>query len=175
MLFARFFAAALVLVPAVQVLAAPASINTSLSIRESPSPPVQELASLEDILTSARTNIKTVRSHLNSENPQSAEDTAIELKATFDNLIGDLKSLKKATTDGKNSHPTENPGFDPKTWPMVSEAYAVSTDILSVVDEIKGVASTPTAGGKRGVAAILGVIVYGVPALVALVTSILGL
>ncbi|KAG9083911.1 hypothetical protein FS749_005641, partial [Ceratobasidium sp. UAMH 11750] len=110
-----------------------------------------------------------------SENPQSVEDATTELKAAFDNLMGDLKSLKKAKTDGKNSGLAEHPGFDPKTWPMVGEAYGVSTDILSVVDEIKDVASAPTAGGKRGVAAILGVIVYGVPALVSLVMSILGL
>ncbi|KAG9077778.1 hypothetical protein FS749_010277 [Ceratobasidium sp. UAMH 11750] len=184
MLFTRFFAAALALVPAVQVLAAPVSVDNGLSIREHPNPSVQEPASLGDILASARTNINAIKSQLesaDSEDPQSVEDATIRLKATFENLMGDLKSLKKAKADGKNGL-TENSAFDPKSWPMVGEAYGVTTDILSVVDQIKAVASAPSAGTKRNAAptpedkrswaSILGWIVKAVPGLVSIVMSI---
>ncbi|KAG9096926.1 hypothetical protein FS749_007451 [Ceratobasidium sp. UAMH 11750] len=187
MRFTRFFAAALALVPAVQVLAAPASVNNGLSIREPLSPSAQEPASLGDILASARTSINAIKSQLesgDSENPQLVEDATNKLKATFENLMGDLKSLKKAKTDGENGLLQETRAFDLKSWPMVGEAYGVTTDILSVVDQIKAVASAPTAGSKRNAAptaegkrswvSILGSILGGVPGLISTVMSILG-
>ncbi|KAG8736362.1 hypothetical protein FRC10_009402 [Ceratobasidium sp. 414] len=174
MLFTRFFAAALVLAPAVQVLAAPASANSGLSIREPPSPAVQEPTSLEDILASARANIGAIRSQLDSENPQSVQDATIELKTTFDSLIGDLKSLKKAKTTGQNVRLAENGIFDPKSWPIVGEVYEVIKDILTLVDQIKAVTSAPTTGGKlNGVVDILKTIVKAAPSVVSIVMSIL--
>ncbi|KAG9078199.1 hypothetical protein FRC06_008495 [Ceratobasidium sp. 370] len=174
MLFTRFFAAALALVPVVQVLAAPASMNSGLSIREPPSPSVREPTSVEDILANARANIGAIKSQLSAGNPQSVQAATIELKSTFDNLIGDLRSLKKAKTDGQNIQAAENGLFDPKWWPIVGAVYEVVKDILALVGQIKAAASATTTGDKlNAVVENLKTIVKAAPSAVSIILSML--
>ncbi|KAG9098767.1 hypothetical protein FS749_003008 [Ceratobasidium sp. UAMH 11750] len=174
MLFTRFFAVALALVPAVQVFAAPAPINNGLSIRESPSPSVRAPMSLEDILARTRANIGTIKSQLNSGDPQSAETASIKLKATVDNLVGDLKLLKKAKTDGQNIPLGENGIFDPRSWPILGKVYELVKDIITLIDQIRAVAAAQTTGDKlNGIVEILKTIAKAAPTVVSIIMSLL--
>ncbi|KAG8734780.1 hypothetical protein FRC10_011447 [Ceratobasidium sp. 414] len=176
MLFTRFFAAALALVPAVLVLAAPASVNTGLSIREPPSPAVQALTPLENILSRARANVGAIQSQLSPENPQSAKDASIKLKDTVDGLIGDLKSLKKAKTAGQNVQSAEDGIFDPKSWSIIGDVYELIQYIITVAGQIKDIISAHSSEGIiNGVVDILNTIIKAVPLIVSIVMSLLAL
>ncbi|KAG9081927.1 hypothetical protein FS749_007283 [Ceratobasidium sp. UAMH 11750] len=177
MLITRFFAVALAFIPAVQVFAAPAPMNGDLSIRELPSRPVNSPMSLEDILARARANIGTIKSGLNSGDPQSAETATVKLKTTFDNLMGDLKSLKKAKTNEQNVRLEENGIFDPRSWPILGQVYELvkaGCDILTLVDQIRAAAAAQSTGDKlNGVMEILKTIVKAAPTVVSIILSIL--
>ncbi|KAG9097809.1 hypothetical protein FS749_005408 [Ceratobasidium sp. UAMH 11750] len=175
MLFTHLFAIVLALVPAVQVSAAPASMIDGLSIREPPSPSVRAPMTLDDILARTRTNIGTIKSQLKSGDPHSAEAASIKLKATVDNLVGDLKSLKKAKTNGQNVRPAEENGiFNPTSWPIVDKVFDVVKDILTLVDQIRAIAASQSTGDKlNGVVEILKIIVKATQTVVSIILSIL--
>ncbi|KAG8711830.1 hypothetical protein FRC08_015376 [Ceratobasidium sp. 394] len=73
-----------------------------------------------------------ISAHTDSGHPQSAEAASIKLKATVDNLVGDLKSLKKAKTDGQNVRLEENGIFDPKSWPILVQVYELVKALWAV-------------------------------------------
>ncbi|KAG9095600.1 hypothetical protein FS749_010135 [Ceratobasidium sp. UAMH 11750] len=174
MLFTHLFAIALALVPAVQVFAAPASMIDGLSIREPPSPSVRAPMTLDDILARTCANIGIIKSQLNSGDPHSAEVASIKLKATVDNLVGDLKSLKKAKTNGQNVRPGENGIFNPTSWPIVDKVFGVVKDVLTLVDQIRAVAASQSTGDKlNGVVEILKTIVKATQTVVSIILSIL--
>ncbi|KAG9090124.1 hypothetical protein FS749_000797 [Ceratobasidium sp. UAMH 11750] len=172
MLFTRFFAVALAFVPAIQVFAAPAPINNGLLTREPSSPSVRAPMSLEDILARAHANIGTIKSQL--RDPQSAEVASIKLKTTVDNLVGDLKSLKKAKTNGRNIQLGENGIFDPKSWLILGKVYKLVKDIITLIDQIRAVAAAQTTRDKlNGIVKILKTIAKAAPTVILIIMSIL--
>ncbi|KAG8732472.1 hypothetical protein FRC10_000895 [Ceratobasidium sp. 414] len=172
MLFTRFFTAALALVPAVLVLAAPASVNTGLSIREPPSPAAQSVTPLKNILARARANVGAIRSQLNPESAQSAKDASIKLQDTVNGLIGDLRALKTAKTAGQNVQSAQDGIFD--WWPILRDVYDLIQYIITVVGEINGIISNHSSEGIiNGVVDILKTIIKAVPLIASIVISIL--
>ncbi|KAG8719833.1 hypothetical protein FRC09_010566 [Ceratobasidium sp. 395] len=184
MLFSRVFAVAIALLPAAQVLAAPSrpmpmrrGLVTRESVGKVDTTEAEELLSLQHILANTKAHIGAIKSQLDNvnadkENAQQIQDATSELKDAFDSFVGDLKSLKAAKVSARNQLPAKAPfTLSPSSWPILSEAYDLVKDVITVVDEIQSIATTGDVVG--GVTGILWTVVGAVPTVVSLVTSIL--
>ncbi|KAG9082260.1 hypothetical protein FS749_006989 [Ceratobasidium sp. UAMH 11750] len=147
MRFTHCLAAALALVPAVQVFAAPTSV-TGLSTKVRPTSSVKGSTPPKDIAAGPHASIDAI------EPEPGSGDSATELIAMLEALEGDRALLEEVGANGENGQPTESGISGLETWGVVVDAIGITTDIVSTITDIIDVTGVigggRTGGGRTG-------------------------
>ncbi|KAG9085219.1 hypothetical protein FS749_004602 [Ceratobasidium sp. UAMH 11750] len=134
MRFTHCLAAALALVPAVQVFAGPTSVS-GLSTKAQPTSSVKGSTPPKDIAAGAHASMEAIQSE------PGPGDSAVQLMAMLEALESDRALLEEVGAIGENGQPTESGISGLETWGVVVDAIGITT-VSSMTTKNSGYVST---------------------------------